>query len=628
VCGIAGFIAPGNQAAETRMLHALRHRGPDGAGSASLRHGEHTAGWFGHTRLAILDLSAAGRQPMCTEDGRFHIIHNGEIFNFRELRRKLEQTGERFTSQSDTEVILKAYRKWGEKCLEELRGMFAFAIWDAACGKLFLARDRLGIKPLYYHVRGGQLIFASEVRAVLACDMVPRRLNSAGIRSYLQFGSVCDPDTLIEGVTALLPGHYLVWQDGALRDVEYWDAPGTDPCRIPARHAEKPDRETVAELRGVLEETIRCSLVSDVPVGVFLSGGLDSSALVGLLSRSSPLPVSTFSIIFQEAEFNEAAHSRAVAAHFGTDHHEIIVRPREALAAISDAIHAMDQPTVDGINTYIVSREARLAGVKVALTGLGADEVFGGYSSFKTVPRMEQFLRTWERTPQLLRSGLCACMGKLAPRGDLYHKLDALIQTNGARLHPYHLSRALFVPKRIKPMLRAWGDTNNGSHECAQVPPQALQLDPVNRVSYLELRNYLANMLLRDADCMSMSQGLEVRVPFVDHKLVEFIFRLPGAFKVSAHGVKPLLVQAAADLLPEPIIRRLKQGFTLPFAHWMRGELHHEVHKVFARDVALLEEIMDLDSVRAVWREFLDARTSWTRPWALYVLLRWCALNL
>lgn len=610
------------------MIKALGHRGPDGEGSTPLQCGEKTLGWFGHKRLAILDLSDAGRQPMSTKDGRFTITYNGEIFNFREVRAELEQAGEHFESQTDTEVILKAFRTWGEKCLHKLRGMFAIAIWDAKLGRLFLARDRLGIKPLYYHAGDGQIFFASELRSMLAGGTIPRRLNAAGIFDYLRFGSIYDPDTMIEGVMALMPGHYLTWEKGSLADVEYWEIPHTAQVPSGSGKTEKPSRGTVDELRRILWEAAHQRLISDVPVGVFLSGGIDSSALVGMLSSESGDPVSTFSLVFREVDFNEAAYSRAVASHFHTHHHELVLSQSDALVAIPDAIRAMDQPSIDGINTFIVSQEARRAGIKVALTGLGADEVFGGYSSFRTVPRMERFVRSWNRLPKPVRNCLSTSISQLLPQGERNHKIEALLQSNGNGIHPYLLSRMLFVPGRIKQLFRPVSEDVNGGIAIARTLQTAAQFDPINRVSYLELRNYLANTLLRDADCMSMAHGLELRVPFIDHKLVEFLFTLPGEVKVGGQVAKPLLVQATQGLLPEMIVGRRKRGFTLPFQHWLKDELRPDLQETFSRKESPLEDFLDLTVMQKVWQEFLDGRTSWTRPWALYVLHRWCEMNL
>ena len=395
MCGIFGIIGLNTRVPSDvleRATKSLAHRGPDDSGTIILRDSTRRQDveiGLGNRRLAILDLSALGHQPMNDPATGNWIVYNGEIYNFREVRAKLERLGVYFGSHSDTEVILKAYARWGEKCLDEFRGMFAFAVWDAQQHRLFIARDPMGIKPLYFYRSDHYFIFSSEVRTVLGTGLVPSRIDPAGLASYLTFGSLYDPNTLVEGLSSLPPGCYLTWDDGQVKQVQYWDL--VDSAVVESSQhgrgagaVRRSELETqVAEL---LDESVRMQLVSDVPVGVFLSGGIDSSSLVAILSRNGIRP-STFSIIFREADYSEAEYSRAIAQQFRTDHHEITVSQADFFAAIAPAIHAMDLPTIDGINTYFVAERTRTAGVKVALSGLGGDEMFAGYSSFRTVPR-------------------------------------------------------------------------------------------------------------------------------------------------------------------------------------------------------------------------------------------------
>ncbi len=370
-------------------------------------------------------------------------------------------------------------------------------------------------------------------------------------------------------------------------------------------------------------------LVSDVPVGVFLSGGIDSSALVSVVSRGGITPT-TFSIIFREADYSEGEYSRAIAAKFHTDHHEIMVSQTDLLASIPDALRAMDLPTMDGINTYFVSRETRKAGVKVALSGLGGDEVFAGYSSFRSIPRWEGIERQWRHVPAFGRRGAAAAFAAISPVSDQNRKLALLIRDNGQVLHPYFVSRMLFTPEQSERLLRN-GNAVRNIAEAAQRDrlQRSLTLDAVNRVSYLELRCYMLNTLLRDADVMSMSQGLEVRVPLIDHRLARTVMGIPGPSKMGATP-KKLLVEALAGSLPDEIVHRPKRGFTLPFEHWMRQELRPEVEPMLrAKRVheGPLGALLDGKETEHVWKEFLAGRTSWTRPWSLYVLQRWCELQ-
>ena len=625
MCGIFGIAAQSTAIPAgllERATQSLAHRGPDDSGTILLRDSvpDPVEIGLGNRRLAILDLSPLAHQPMRDPDTGNCIVYNGEIYNFREIRAELERAGTSFVSHSDTEVVLKAYAQWGEACLTKFRGMFAFALWDAARRRLFLARDPMGIKPLYYAHAGSYFLFASEVRTLLGTGLVPARIDPAGLENYLAFGSAYDPLTLIEGVQALPPGHSLTWENGSLTQTSYWDLVGDS---AETTH-QKPD------LQPLLEESVRLQLVSDVPVCVFLSGGIDSSALVSILSRGGVKP-STFSIVFREADFSEAQHSRAIAAKFHTDHHEINVSQADVLSAIPDALHAMDLPTMDGVNTFFVSRETRKSGVKVALSGLGGDEVFAGYSTFRTVPRMERFSNFWKHVPGMVRAPLASAFHALAPSSDHNRKLVSLAYNNGRIPHPYFLARTLFTPAQRDLLLRKHDDAISARASASQLDrlQRALPLDPVNRVSYLESRCYMLNTLLRDADFMSMSQGLEVRVPLIDHRLAKAVLAIPGEQKLGPTP-KPLLVGALGASLPDEIVHRPKRGFTLPFEQWMRQELRGEIEPVLdATRLASgpLGDFLHAREVLKVWQDFLGRSISWTRPWSLYVLQCWCELH-
>jgi asparagine synthase (glutamine-hydrolysing) len=639
VCGIVGIVARNGHVSSDlleRATTSLAHRGPDDSGTVILRATipEPLEIGLGNTRLAILDLSNLGHQPMQDKETGNWIVYNGEIYNFHEVRQKLENEGTRFSSHSDTEVLLKAYGRWGERCLQELRGMFAFGIWDAFHRRLFMARDPMGIKPLYYHAAGPYFLFSSEVRTLLGTGLVPRRLDHSGVLNYLTFGSVYDPNTMIEGVKSLHPGHYLVWEGGQTREVMYWDlADGelrraaTEPTsRVPTEQARKKVDD---ELRGVVEEAVRLQLVSDVPVGVFLSGGIDSSSLVALLSHGGVRP-STFSLVFREVDFSEAEYSRAIAEKFATKHQEIFVTQQDALDAIPGAIRAMDQPTIDGVNTYVISRQARALGVKVALSGLGGDEMFAGYSSFRTVPRMERFAQRWAHVPRGLRTTLAAAFTRVA-KTDRTHKLAVLARDDGRLIHPYFLSRMLFTPCQRDRLVPTWDKhaVDEANETLQHSLSETHELDSINRVSYLETRCYMLNTLLRDADFMSMAHGLEIRVPLIDHRLAERLFAIPGFLKLDRDVPKPLLVGVLQDALPTEIVRRAKRGFTLPFEHWLKDELRSEVETGIQNvSKGPLASVLDSGAVHDVLADFLGGKTSWSRPWAIYVLQRWCELHL
>lgn len=630
MCGIFGIVAHRGQIPQgvvERGTQSLAHRGPDDSGTILLRESAAEASeiGLGNRRLAILDLSPDGHQPMHDRESGNWIVYNGEIYNFREIRDELERLGTKFVSHSDTEVVLKAYAQWSEECLAKFRGMFAFALWDARRSRLFLARDPMGIKPLYYAHTGSYFLFASEVRTLLGTGLLPPRIDPAGLTNYLTFGSAYDPLTLIEGIKVLPAGHTLIWEQGRLRLSGYWDLVD----ELPRAQSREKDA-TIAQLKPMLEEAVRLQLVSDVPVGVFLSGGIDSSALVSILSRGG-VTSSTFSIVFREADFSEAQHSRAIAKKFHTDHHEINVSQSDVLAAIPDALRAMDLPTMDGVNTYFVSREARAAGIKVALSGLGGDEIFGGYSSFRSVPRMERFSQYWGHVPRPVRNAFAAAFSALAPVSDQNRKLTSLARDNGRLLHPYFLTRMVFTPRQRDLLLcnrnAAIGDLAGESiNDRVQ---RARSLDAVNRVSYLESRCYMLNTLLRDSDFMSMSQGLELRVPLIDHQLAKTVLGFPGEWKLN-RTPKKLLVEALEGSLPDEIVHRPKRGFTLPFEHWMRQELRPEIEPVLDAkriDQGPLAGMLSGKEVRRVWQSFLDGSVSWSRPWSLYILQRWCELH-
>jgi asparagine synthase (glutamine-hydrolysing) len=630
MCGIVGILASKTQIAPAVLEQAtlsLAHRGPDDSGTVLLKEiqPEPLEIGLGHRRLAILDLSPLGHQPMQDPVTGSWIVFNGEIYNFRELRKELETAGVEFKSHSDTEVILAAYRVWGESCLTRLGGMFALALWDAPRKRLLLARDPMGIKPLYYHHSEQTFIFASEVRTLLGTGLVPRKTDPVGVLSYLAFGSVYEPWTIVEGVRAVPPGHMLTVENGSVNCREYWS-----PLRpSPSAASEVAGNGSAAQLPAILRDAVLSHLVSDVPVGVFLSGGIDSSALVAVLSHNG-VRANTFSLVFQEEEFNEAQYSREVARRFGTEHHEIPISQQDTLACLPQALCAMDQPTIDGINTYLVSVKTRAAGVKVALTGLGADEMFAGYSNFRRVPKMEVFSKRWGQLPKMARRPLSASVALVAGKGDRSRKLAELASDADSHVHPYFLARMLFGAAESDALF-----ATPNYHASQQSLDQVLQesvtasefFDPVNRVSYLESLFYMRNTLLRDSDFMSMARGLELRVPFLDRSLVEACFRIPGVEKLRGSSPKGLLLASLGVKLPSEIVNRPKHGFTLPFEQWLRGEIRPVVED------ALLKSDWEQTPIRAtavreVWVRFLAGETSWSRPWSLFVLAQWCEQNL
>jgi asparagine synthase (glutamine-hydrolysing) len=631
MCGIFGILSENGELSQKIMDMAaasLAHRGPDDSGTTIIQTGV-GSGLLGlaHRRLSILDLSPLGHQPMRDARTGNWIVFNGEIYNFRELRAELEAKGECFNSQSDTEVILAAYRLWGEPAFTRLRGMFAFGLWDARDRRLLLVRDGMGIKPLYYFQASQNLIFASEVRTLLKTGLVTRKVDSTGLFAFLNFGSVYEPRTIIEGVQAVPSGHVVSIKNGDIKRREFWSP--LSASEIDASGNGGPGRSseaTVGDLPELIQDAVISHLVSDVPVGVFLSGGIDSSSLVAVMTHAGVKP-STFSMVFEEGKFSEAEYSRMVARHFSTDHHEIVISLKDVLASLPTALHAMDQPTIDGINTWFLSEKTGSAGVKVALTGIGADEMFGGYSSFRTVPQMERAAAGLGWVPSAVRKSVVAPFTNVGGKSDRNRKLLSFARDSSR--HPYFLSRSLFSTDECRELYA--GDCEpdqNWLEEREQACLAACEgLDAINRVSYLESVCYLRNTLLRDSDCMSMAHGLELRVPFLDHALVNACLRIAGQEKLRGDLLKNLLIENLGTTLPREIVNRPKQGFTLPFEQWMRGEMQAVVDRSLCRESSLSAWLVP-SAVAEVWNRFLSGKTSWSRPWSLFVLEQWCAQNL
>ena len=564
MCGIAGVVrrdlASNVQRSLAGMQRAIAHRGPDDSGTWQSAHC-HAA--FAHTRLAIIDPSPAGHQPMTIAGGRFTITYNGEIYNFAALRSSLVAAGVTFRSNSDTEVILRLYEAEGPAFVERLRGMFAFAIWDEVARTCLLARDRFGIKPLYFHDAGGVLTFASEVRALLTAG-VPAEIEAAAAYQFFRTGSVPEPMTLIKDVRALDAGHYMIWRNGGVRLHRYWDVhfPEAAPLDDPA-----------AVTRAALLDSVQHHFVSDVPVGVFLSGGLDSTAIVALARQLRTGELRTFSLTFPGLPQDEGGDARRTAEHFKTVHHEWPIDGATAQPVFEEFLAAADQPSIDGFNTFMVARLARRHETKVVLSGLGGDELFGGYPSFWRVPRLA---RT-RRLAGISGSVSAAVAGIAGSVGGTRVRRVPDLLSQPATLHSaYSVFRGIYTRDEARALTTHYLG--------GAVPADELQGhdadDPTaaDGVSRLELTRYMRNQLLRDADVTSMASGVEVRVPFVDSALFNAVSRIPAAQRLQRGK---LLLQHAVPELPSWVINRPKRGFMLPIGTWLDhdwrghlGELH------------------------------------------------------
>lgn len=623
MCGIAGIIASEldvtrREAAISRMVRRQHHRGPDDNGWLSV-----DAATLGMTRLAIID-PAHGRQPMQSPDGRFSLVFNGAIYNYRELQAELRAGGWEFRTNCDTEVLLAAYARHGAACLPRLRGMFAFAVWDRQERTLFAARDPLGIKPLSYaRLAPDGLAFASELNALLAGGLVPREIDPASVAEYLAWLAVPAPRTIYRGIASLPPGHALTaGADGRVRTHSWWRLPAPRRPDLRARSY----AEFVHGLRAQLEDSVRAHRVADVSVGAFLSGGLDSTAIVGLMARAGGAPLKTFSVVFEDARYSEQAAARHAAQVFGTEHHEDVLTGPRVAADLPNLLKVFDQPTGDGINTYYASRLAHAGGVKVAISGLGGDELLGGYPSFSQLPRLQRLLPLWRRLGPGLRGALVDMLRArrntralkladfLASARDL-HELAALQR----RVFPEPSRLALLAPEA-----RAQAARLGPLHpRIDDFVAELLGADDFQIVSAWELRTYMADVLLRDSDVFSMACSLELRVPFVDRPLLDWLWPQPDYFKQAPDGSKRALADAVADIVPAAIRTRRKQGFTLPFPEWMRAELRPFLDATFAPDALGACPWLDAAAVRRLWSDYLAARDSraWSRVWSLAVLV-------
>jgi len=650
VCGICGVAFTSRKAeAESRvkaMCAAMRHRGPDEEGflfSESRAPGLA----LGMRRLSIIDL-AGGHQPIWNETKDVAVVFNGELYGYRDLRERLILCGHRFATESDTEILVHAWEEWGEDALNELRGMFAFALLDlreryATAPILFLARDPLGIKPLYYTQTPQGFAFASEVRGLLAAGVAPRSLSRDALTSYLLFGSVSEPVTLIEGVFSLPPGHRMLLHVPERRRVprarQWWD-PALSPA---ARDTRKPrDLASAAKkLRPMLEDAVKTHLIADVPVGLFLSSGLDSGAIAALAAKAQA-GIQSFTLTFPGTTFDEGSAAQVIAQHCRTKHTEVPLNGEAVVDRLDEAIAALDQPTMDAVNTYFVSWAARRVGLKVALSGLGGDELFAGYPTFGDTPRVARLIRTAWFVPAVARELTKPLVAALAGSGgspDAGRKAVAAWISPDALPHPYFFTRTLFPPGKLEQIIEPRFRPSTIGPDGVTLEPtwlgwlqraadEARKLGPVAGISWLEMRSYMASTLLRDTDSVSMAQSIEVRVPMLDTPLAEFVWALPDAARRQPGAQKALLVEAIRDLLPGEILEQKKRTFTLPWEEWLRGSMRKKLEASFANPAAVLAPVLRPGGVQNVWNDFLAGKTTWSRPWSLYVLNEWCRRHL
>ncbi|MFN7116765.1 MAG: asparagine synthase (glutamine-hydrolyzing) [Saprospiraceae bacterium] len=560
MCGIAGIISYDYQTQQDvsiqQLTNQMRHRGPDAQGIFT----EGIAA-LGHRRLSIIDLSENANQPFFDASGRYVLVFNGEMYNFREIRQQLPDYP--FHTHSDTEVIVAAYANWGAACLSRFNGMFALAIWDRVEQTLFFARDRLGVKPFYYYWNGETFAFASEIRSLLAGGFIPKQINSQGLQDYLRYQALIAPQTIVQDIWQLRPGHYGYLQNKQLTFHPYWSITRPQQFSVPASAKEAQQR-----VHDLFFAAVGRRMVADVPLGAFLSGGIDSSGVVAAMAAHSAEPIHTFSVTFKEQDFDESSYAELVAKKFNTRHSTLLLSPSVLLEKFPKIISAFDSPSADGINTYLISEAVKQNGITVALSGIGGDELFAGYTPFK------HWYYIYKMPSWALRS---ASMLKVFFSGNSHRSTAKqkwlLTNLDGSIPDIYPIFRALFLPEQVRQLLKN-REVLQDSHK-AYLKSELNQIEQfplLSQYSIAELTGYTANVLLRDTDQMSMAHALEVREPFFDYELLEYVLQIPDAYKFPKYP-KSLFVEALGSLLPTEIVHRPKKGFSFPWNEWMKKEL-------------------------------------------------------
>ena len=590
MCGIVGLVDPQLSSEEfskrvTQMVRTLKHRGPDSSGV-------YTTGpvGLGHTRLSIIDLSKAGHQPMLSDDQRYAMVYNGEIYNYRELRRKLIQTGVSFRGHSDSEVVLNAYRIWGIDALSMLNGMFAFAIWDSQNNELLLAKDRFGIKPLYYFRTGHSLVFASEIKALLATNSVKKYLNPNALHEYMYYGNALGENTLFKGVKKVLAGHYIKYSSQILSSRPYWSPEDIKPSYDSFETA-------TANVQMLLGEAVERHMVSDVPVGIFLSGGIDSSAITAFASRYYQGKISTYSVGFDfELEKNELPVARDTAKEFGTNHHEILISGTDLTDTIETLLYAHDEPFADAANIplYLLCKELK-GGQKVILQGDGGDEVFGGYSRYEVLSNH----RVWKTAARIGR-----LVNHLTPRTLSYYRRLRFIQALSQK-HPADLMALLMTTetKKESPIsvlsenLVAELQKSNPFDRYELCNDLFGSLDPVQKMLFTDMSILLPDTFLEKVDKSTMANSIEVRVPMLDHELTKYVMSLPSKYKVKAGKKKWLLRESLRGIVPNRVLNARKSGFGVPYSYWLREPLYEFLRSVLLDSSSLSQCLFDREVI-------------------------------
>ncbi len=625
MCGINGLVSTSLTDHEKvnmvkKMNARLAHRGPDHDGI--WHEGEIC---LGHRRLSIIDLSAESNQPFYSNDSRYVIIYNGELYNYRELKLELQRQAQGssvppylFKTSSDTEVVLAAFMRWGSDCLKRFNGMYAFAIYDKQNKTLFIGRDRLGVKPLYYHYGDEGFIFSSEIRPIIHSGLKRFQLNSEVVAEYAMYQTVFAPNTIVKGIKMLMPGHYLELKDEKASIVQYYQV-----NNISSEAKNLNYQESCHKVNELLSLSVQRRLIADVPFGAFLSGGIDSSAIVGLMSKVSSEKIQTFNVNFDESEFSESKYAQLIAKKFNTQHHEIKLSPADFLKQLPEALNAMDHPSGDGPNTYIVSKATKNAGITMALSGIGGDELFAGYDVFKRMHSLQN--KAWLNAVPGAARKIGGRIIRLKNKSVSGNKIEELLSQEKINFQSaYPLNRSLYTQRELKQLITKASPFANIENIIKQIPQKQNHL--LSAVSLAEIQTYMQNTLLRDTDQMSMAVALEVREPFLDYQLLEFVLGINDTQKFP-HSPKKLLVDALGELLPSEIVNRPKMGFTLPWQKWMKEELKSFCEKNIIEFANL--PFNSKTDILNLWNNFLNnhPQTSWSRVWHLVVLNHWLNEN-
>ncbi len=622
MCGIAGIFS--RQAANLPLppqlietvTDTIAHRGPDSAGYFKTSNIA-----LGHRRLSIIDLSTAANQPFFDHTGRYVLVFNGEIYNYLEVKPLLADYP--FQTSGDSEVLLAAYIRWGEKCLDYLNGMFAFAIWDTVDETLFIARDRLGVKPFYFYQSEQYFVFASEIRAILASGLAPKRLDAARVRDYLMFQTVYAPHTIVENIVQLMPGEYAFVGKNTMRRAYYWQVEQPQVYHEDDFSDETSIKKRVQQL---MYESVERRLVSDVPLGAFLSGGIDSSAVVGLMAQASTERVNTFSISFSEKKYDESRFAEMVAKKFNTRHHDIRLTANDLLQALPQIVDTIDAPSGDGANTYMVSKAVKDAGITVALSGLGGDELFGGYPYFRYYQRLRKIPMLWQ-TPRPIRQ-MAAAMIPAASHNSKYSRIKAMMRVQTPRIEEiYQFFRQTMGSESANALLANPQMAQNSFADLLLSRSADIEdLPMASRVSVGEILGYTLNVLLRDTDQFSMASALEVREPFFDYRLVEYVMQIPDKYKMNGFP-KQLLVDALHPMLPTEVYDRPKMGFSFPWHQWLQSDLKDFCYQRLQK--LMQYPMFNATEIERYWQRFIHNHSdvSWVNIWQLVVLGNWLEVN-